>query len=170
MRQECETKLNELEKASSTALQGYVSRSRDAIDDIVKLPWVLSHDDLSGMNLLLDEATGHLTGVVDWADAALWPCGIALWGVESILGYQDSNGWTWLDDGDQTCRKLFSATLRKETVDFSAKLPLVEKARVLGLLLRYGFQWHDECTVPVKDTTMLEAFLNSRCRTLPFGD
>lgn len=54
-----------------SAIQVHVSQSRAALDDIVKLPWVMTHDDLSSMNLLVDASTGHLQGVVDWADAAI---------------------------------------------------------------------------------------------------
>jgi hypothetical protein len=163
VRQDCETKLKELAKTPSATLQVHVSQSRAALDDIFELPWVLAHDDLSSMNLLLDATTGHLQGVIDWADAAIWPFGTSLWGVESILGYEEPDGWTWLDDGAQPLRALFSATLQKELGSLSAdKLGLIEKARNLGLLLRYGFVWRDGYIVPTEDTTLVETFLKRK--------
>ncbi|KAH0333138.1 hypothetical protein KCU81_g9958, partial [Aureobasidium melanogenum] len=104
VRQGFEMKLGQLEENSSPWLLAHVTHARQALYDILQLPWVLTHDDLSSMNLLLDAGTGNLRGVVDWADAAVRPFGIALWGLESVL---------------------------------------VEKARKLGLLLRYGFIWQD---------------------------
>ncbi|KAF2764577.1 hypothetical protein EJ03DRAFT_281803, partial [Teratosphaeria nubilosa] len=133
LRQDCETKLEELAKTSSATLQVHVSQSRAALDDIFELPWVLAHDDLSSMKLLLDATTGHLQGVIDWADAAIWPFGTALWGVESILGYEGPDGWTRLDDGAQTLRALFSATFQKEVGGLSAdRLSLIERPETLG--------------------------------------
>ncbi|KAG9694712.1 hypothetical protein KCU95_g5542, partial [Aureobasidium melanogenum] len=139
VRQEFEMKLGQLEEHSSPSLLAHVTDARQALDNILRLPWVLTHDDLSSMNLLLDAATGNLRGVVDWADAAVRPFGIALWGLESVLGYSGPNGWTWLDD---------------ESCSF-------EKARKLGLLLRYGFIWQDNRFVLAKDTTMLEILLEN---------
>lgn len=170
MRQECETKLGALEKKSPVTLQIHVSQSRAALDEIFELPWVLTHDDLSSMNLILDASTGHLQGVVDWADAEIWPFGIALWGVESILGYDGPNGWTWLDDEVESYRALFSATFQQETMAVSAdQLVLIEKTRNLGLLLRYGFVWRDGMAVPAEDTSMLEACLKRKLKCPYFG-
>jgi hypothetical protein len=44
------------------------------------------------MNILVDPNTGHITGVVDWAEAGILPFGISLWGFENALGYMDSQG------------------------------------------------------------------------------
>ena len=51
------------------------------------------YSDLSNMNILVDPDSGHLTGVVDLADASIKPFGIALWGLESILGCSGPQGW-----------------------------------------------------------------------------
>ncbi|KAH6649586.1 hypothetical protein F5144DRAFT_607715 [Chaetomium tenue] len=50
------------------------------------LPLALTHGDLCEMNLLVDPATGRLTGVVDWAEARALPFGLALYGLENVLG------------------------------------------------------------------------------------
>lgn len=162
VRNECETKLKELAKTTSPALQAHIARSIAELDDIMGLPWVLTHDDLSGMNLLVNATTGRLQGVVDWADAALWPFGMSLWGVESILGYDAPTGWIWLDDEAQSCRSLFSKTLQNAMELPADTLGLIEKSRVLGLLLRYGFVWQDGAPAPSEDTRMLEAFLERK--------
>jgi hypothetical protein len=160
-RLECETKLKELAQTTSASLLTHVRHASQALDEIFQLPWVLTHEDLSSMNLLLDPDTGNLRGVVDWADAAIWPFGIALWGLESILGYDSLDGWTWLDDKFCSCRKVFSMSLQTALHLPSSDFVTTEKARKLGLLLRYGFIWEDGHPVLTGDTTMLELFLGS---------
>ena len=59
------------------------------------VPWVLTHQDLSGMNILVDPDSGHITGVVEWVDATIEPFGMALWGLESVLGCSGPNGWSY---------------------------------------------------------------------------
>jgi hypothetical protein len=56
---------------------------------ISQVPWV---KDLSNMNILVDPDTGHLTGVVDRADAAIEPFGMAIWGLEDVLGWSGPGG------------------------------------------------------------------------------
>jgi hypothetical protein len=164
VRQECKTKLKELANTSSASLLTHVKQADEALDEILQLPWVLTHEDLSSMNLLLDPTTGNLRGVVDWADAAIWPFGIALWGLESVLGYGGPDGWTWLDDEPRSHRRMFARTLQRALHLPAGDLVTIERARKLGLLLRYGFMWRDGRPVLTDDTTTLELFLRSEFR------
>lgn len=167
-RQECDTKLDQVANISSGSLLKHVNQIRDALDDIFRLPWVLSHDDLSGANVLVDPATGSLRGVVDWTDAPLWPFGVALYGLEeSILGYCNDDGWLWLDEDPFTCQKLFSTTL-KAGLDLPVdRLVTIEMARKLGLLFRHGFVWRDDGPVIKQNTTMLDLFLGCKYDCAP---
>ncbi|KAF9639161.1 hypothetical protein BFW01_g10058 [Lasiodiplodia theobromae] len=54
------------------------------------LPLTLNHGDLVPGNILVDGATGRLTGVVDWAEAELGWWGLPLYGVEFLLGFVES--------------------------------------------------------------------------------
>lgn len=143
-------------------LRQYVEQSRTMLDELMHaLPWTLTHDDLSSMNMLLNEETGQLEGVVDWAEAAIWPFGKALWGLEDLLGCGGSDGWVWL--GDEHHRQLFCTTFSAEVGGLSTEqYRLIEGARVLGLLLRYGFDWEDGTAVPTNDTTSLNTFLGRK--------
>jgi hypothetical protein len=49
-------------------------------------PMVIQHDDLLENNFYVEEATGHITGIVDWANAKVAPYGISLGGLEIVLG------------------------------------------------------------------------------------
>ncbi|KAK8850934.1 Tudor domain-containing protein 15 [Apiospora arundinis] len=58
-----------------------------------RLPFVLTHGDISESNILVDPDDGRITGIIDWAEAEVSPFGLALWGLESILGYMNPEGW-----------------------------------------------------------------------------
>jgi len=42
------------------------------------MPWVLIHQDFSGINIFVNPDSGYITGVVNWADATIEPFGMAL--------------------------------------------------------------------------------------------
>lgn len=129
---------------------------------------VLTHGDLCEMNFLVDENSGHLTGVIDWAEAEILPFGFNLWGVENLLGYMDGNGWNYFE-GYEDLRAIFwtvfygavavvaedgeedgvlaSEVLRKQKQD------TIDLARRMGILFRYGFFWDEDLRekVPVQE-------------------
>jgi DNA excision repair protein ERCC-4 len=162
IRLEVETKLDELARHLPSTLAPTIGQVRAALDEIFQLSWVLTHDDLSGMNLLLDASTGHLNGVIDWADAAIRPFGFGLWGMESILGYDGPKGWTWLDDKARSCRARSAAVFKRETGLVDEQLRTIEQARKLGLLLRYGYVWKEGEFVLNDDVATLTAYLSGK--------
>lgn len=114
------------------------------------------------MNILVEPGTGRLTGVVDWADSNTQPFGLALWGLESILGRHFSSGWSWLSDQLPTQRKLFMDTFELEVGGISERQrQLIENARLLGILLRYGFTWVEDRLVATEQNEFLETLLRS---------
>lgn len=85
----------------SSSSQNYTTRpqehARTAAGDnhhsappIPVLPLTLNHGDLVPGNILVDRASGRLTGVVDWAEAELGWWGLPLYGVEFLLGFVES--------------------------------------------------------------------------------
>ncbi|KAJ5129706.1 uncharacterized protein N7515_005745 [Penicillium bovifimosum] len=105
------------------------------------LPFVLSHGDLNMMNVLVDPKTGHITGIVDWAESRILPFGFALYGLENLLGWMDSEGWHYYDCYREL-ESLFWQTFRGEAYDFSdANLYLIHTARMAGLFYHYGFNF-----------------------------
>ena len=56
-------------------------------------PMVVQHGDLFENNFHVDEATSHITGIVEWADAMIAPFGVSLSGLETVLGVQTSSCW-----------------------------------------------------------------------------
>jgi hypothetical protein len=139
------------------------------------VPWVLTHQDLSNMNILVDPDSGHITGAVDWADATIEPFGMALWGLESVLGCSGPDGWSYFGSDPSyshfgcdpsRSRALFWKTFLREieyTISDECR-HAVNEVRTLGVLLRYGFCWENGTMNPVKDTTYLDVFLKDELK------
>lgn len=151
----------------SSALPSRFARVIENTHQILKeilnhVPWVLTHSDLSDMNILVDPDSGHLTGIVDWADADIQPFGVALWGLESVLGSSGPDGWSYFGEDVLHFRKLFREIFLKEIgVLLSIETRrAIEEARILGVLLRYGFCWDDSTLKPTSDTSLLDVFLD----------
>jgi hypothetical protein len=93
------------------------------------------------MNLLVNPQTGNITGIVDWAESRILPFGLALYGIENLLGRMDPEGWHYYDSYREL-ESLFWQTFREEAHNFSgADLYLIRSARMAGLFYHYGFNF-----------------------------
>lgn len=119
--------------------------------------YALCHGDLNDMNLLVDEETGDLTGVIDWAEASIQPFGLSLWGLETLLGFSDKDGWHYYS-ASNTLEDVFWAAFYHETSSISEDdKKLIDISRRVGILLRYGFIWIDGAERPVTEHTGLDS-------------
>lgn len=167
-RQTCSNNLQLLARNLPERFSRDILELTECLDSIFKnLPMVLTHGDLCEMNFLVDENSGHLTGVIDWAEAEILPFGFNLWGVENLLGYMDGNGWNYFE-GYEDLRAVFwetfygavvvaeegeedgvlaSEVLRKQKQD------TIDGARRMGILFRYGFFWDEDLRkkIPVQE-------------------
>lgn len=130
-----------------------------------KLPYVVTHGDLCELNVLIDSETGHITGIVDWAEVRVLPFGFALWGLENFLGFMNTQGWHYYDNQDQL-RALFWDTflqLAKNCTEQDIKL--IHIARLIGLFCRYGFITEGETILSVvdKSATSRIVYLDAFC-------
>lgn len=119
-----------------------LERVRKELPSVFKaLPFVLSHGDLNMTNLLVNPKTGNIAGIFDWAESRILPFGFALYGLENLLGWMDSEGWHYYD----RCRELeslFWQTFRAEAHNFSdADFYLIRAARMAGFFYHYGFNF-----------------------------
>ncbi|KAJ5802725.1 Protein kinase-like protein [Penicillium pulvis] len=128
-------------------------------------PMVLSHGDLPGTNVLVDPSTGHLTGVIDWAEAQICPLGMSQWGLENILGTMDSTGWHYHPD-HEALRILFWKRFEEAVGGVSkSDKTTIKVARMAGLFLRYGFNWQIGGRNLVDDGTSSFKYLDAFCAT-----
>lgn len=118
------------------------------------------------MNILVDPDSGYITSVVDQADATIEPFGIALWGLESVLGYSGPDGWSYLGSDPSRSRVLFWKTFWREIeyIISNECRHAINEIRILRVLLRYGFRQENETVSPVKDTTYLDVFLRDELK------
>jgi hypothetical protein len=77
------------------SLRPTINKVRENLSLIFRpdFPMALQHDDLLENNFHVEEATGHITGIVDWANAKVAPYGISLGGLEIVLGIQTKTDW-----------------------------------------------------------------------------
>lgn len=120
----------------------------------------MNHGDLIPSNILIDEDTWEITGLVDWAEAEYLPFGTCLYGFEHFLGFltefslaPSSNDetssipgiaptFTYFDD-ETRLRDLFWKCLFEAVPDIQTRQEDVTMMRDLGVLLWYGYAWDD---------------------------
>ena len=75
----------------------------NAVDELFSssYPLTLTHNDLSEMSILVDPKIGHIKGIIDRIEAKIQPFGLALWGVQNVLGYMNGEGWHYFDQYEQ---------------------------------------------------------------------
>jgi hypothetical protein len=107
-------------------------------------PVAVQHDDLLENNVHVDEATGHITGIVDWANAKIAPYGISLGGLETVLGIQTSTEWHF-HPSHVRLRQQFWDTFDSEIGAISdLDRHSIEVARLMGLLRTHGIEWKND--------------------------
>ena len=107
-------------------------------------PMVLNHDDLLEMNIHVNEDTGCITGIVDWADAKITPFGTSLGGLETVLGVQTSSSWFFHPDHNFLREKFWSKFygLIGHLADDDRRA--IEVGRMFGLFRTHGFDRRPE--------------------------
>jgi hypothetical protein len=106
---------------------------------IEALPWVLTHGDIVAGNVMVEPSSGHLVGLVDWAEAEYLPFGVSFYGLEEFLGETSPTGFQYYRDASDL-RSVFWAELKKQIPELGQReiLKAVELARDLGVLLWHG--------------------------------
>jgi hypothetical protein len=147
------------------------------IRTLTNFPIVLNHGDLIPSNILVNENTWEITGLVDWAEAEYLPFGTCLYGLEHFLGHlasptadsvlacENSPAFVYYKNADQL-RELFCTRLFSLVPDLTTQEEDVGTMRDLGVLLWYGYAWDDGAidrvvneTDDVVEVACLRAFL-----------
>ncbi|KAF7557034.1 hypothetical protein G7046_g6148 [Stylonectria norvegica] len=107
-------------------------------------PQVLTHNDFSVTNILVDESTFEITGIVDWSLAASMPFGLDLDILYLTTGFMTRDGWH-----DYACKLMLQDTFWKEfwsTAGIEENRQQVsirdmaEAAGKIGAILRLAFR------------------------------
>ncbi len=117
-----------------------VEKCLGEIEAIMTLPMVLLHRDFSDVNIMVDETSCHLTGVIDWAEADIGPFGLNLYFVRGLMGRMHlKTGWSRFEDYG-ALRDTFWGVLRAEVGELAEEtMETIRSAEVMGVLLCYGF-------------------------------
>jgi len=146
------TMISRLERLASELPDAYLrERAREtmrAIQRMEEYPVVLNHGDLIPSNILVDQNTWEITGLVDWAEAEYLPFGTCLYGLEYLLGNMtislpgSAPKWTYFN-GATRLRELFWARLIDAAPKSEARMDDVRMMRDMGVLLWHGIAWDD---------------------------
>ncbi|PTB64382.1 hypothetical protein BBK36DRAFT_1161436 [Trichoderma citrinoviride] len=129
-------------------LQRHVSEAQSQFHGIQASDWCLTHGDLLPANILVHPKTGRLTGLIDWAEAEWLPFGMALYGIEEMLGetvVPSSQGFRYYAD-HRELRHLFWCeflALTGQRRMSAVQVQRVEAARKLGILFWRGIAFDD---------------------------
>jgi aminoglycoside/choline kinase family phosphotransferase len=117
-----------------------IQQSLDSLPAIFSLPMVLLHRDFGICNIMVNEDSCHLVGVVDWAESEITPFGLNLYSIQQLIstahlkdGWMRYGHYAVLEDAFWSTFSAEAGGLAQETVE------IVKAARVMGLLLSRGF-------------------------------
>lgn len=141
-------RLDMLQSLPGEQLAHHASAVKQHIQAIEQLPWCLTHGDLVPSNILVDAETGHLTGLVDWAEGEWLPLGVGLYGLEELLGHETAcSGFQYFDDHEGLRRVFWNGFLYLcgDGFELGAELRSneVQLARRLGIMLWRGIAFDD---------------------------
>ncbi|OAA59612.1 Aminoglycoside phosphotransferase [Niveomyces insectorum RCEF 264] len=150
-----EDDLRALLAALPDRLRPVVRATLASLPRILALPMALVHKDLGDGNILVEEPSCRLAGVIDWAEAEIAPFGTNLHSLQDLMSkLHMTRGWTRYEDYDEL-QRLFWATFHEEVGGLDEDTTqAIKAARVLGLLRSWGFTSrlaNMPAPVPIKD-------------------
>ncbi|KAI1174369.1 hypothetical protein F4777DRAFT_387634 [Nemania sp. FL0916] len=140
LRFKCEKELLILLGSLPAPFHPAVQKSLDSLPAIFDLPAVLLHKDFGQFNIMVDDSSCHLVGVIDWAEAEIGPFGLNLYSLQRFTGhFHLKNGWERYDDYD-SLQETFWSVFRNEVGGLTdSVVDAIHSAMVVGLLLSHGF-------------------------------
>ncbi|KAE8408301.1 hypothetical protein BDV37DRAFT_192819 [Aspergillus pseudonomiae] len=118
----------------------FIQESLDSLLVILSLPMVLLHKDFGVCNIMVNETSFNLTGVIDWAEAEIAPFGLNLHSLQRFISkFHLERGWIRYNDYF-ILEEIFWTTFRNEAGELDDEtIRVVKLARGMGLLLSCGF-------------------------------
>ena len=132
-----------------------IQKSISSLSAIFSLPMVLLHRDFDVCNIMVNETTCNLVGVVDWAEAEVAPFGLNLHSLQRLISKVHLKSGCMRYDDYVTLEDIFWSTFINEAGGLSDEtVKTIEAARIVGLLLSRGFTSRLSKTteaVPIRD-------------------
>ena len=93
-----------------TRLIATIARAQKELGELFhpRYPQVLTHGDLNPLNILISSTSGCITGIIDWAEARVLLFGLALYGLENLLGNMGPGGWKYFEIRDELEKRFWS--------------------------------------------------------------
>lgn len=158
----------------SPDLRAAAYEASKALGLVDNLPNVLNHGDIVPSNVMIDPATFHLVGLVDWAEAEYLPFGTCLYGLEHFLGIMtvSENGQQGFKYYNRAYDLRFHFWQHLQFLIRALKSDdlrdAILLAKKIGVLLWHGFAWDDGAidrvvneNEDVEELLYLEAFLSA---------
>lgn len=92
-------------------LQNKLWWSKQGLQAAEELPWCLTHGDPIPNNIMVDAMSGHLTELIDRAEAEWLPFAVGLYGLEEVLGEDAAPGRFQYYGNEAALRRDFWTTL-----------------------------------------------------------
>ncbi|KAF4424234.1 Protein kinase-like domain protein [Fusarium austroafricanum] len=129
-----------LHTALPKRFQPIIQKCIDSMDGILSLPMVLLYRDFRISKIMVDKASCHIVGVMDWAEAEVSPFGLNLHSIQALTGNLHLwKGWSRYDDFDEL-QDVFWSVFQEQVGALSEEtLHTIKQARITGLLLSPGF-------------------------------
>ncbi|KLU90688.1 hypothetical protein MAPG_10540 [Magnaporthiopsis poae ATCC 64411] len=126
-----------------------------SLPNILALPMVLLHKDFGDCNIMVDEESCHLVGVIDWAEAEIGPFGTNLHSLQDLMSKLHlKNGWIRHEDYDDLVACFWDTLDAKVGGLDQHTTEAIKAARVLGLLRSWAFTSRlatEPAPVPIRD-------------------
>ncbi|KAJ8106875.1 hypothetical protein OPT61_g9250 [Boeremia exigua] len=141
-------KLNKLaEELPDHWLRARAKLTLEKLHEIDDYPVVLNHGDLIPSNILVNEETWEITGLVDWAEAEWLPFGTCLYSLEYLLGSlqmvpHEKLAFVYYDNA-LLLRERFCTTLLVEAPELGFRANQLQVMRDTGVLLWHGYAWDE---------------------------
>lgn len=142
-------RLRLLRNIEGSDLKKAVRQVEAEIDAIEQSRGCLTHGDLVPANIMVDQSTGKLTGLIDWAEGESLPLGVGLYGLEEVLGMTDPVTGLFVyhafhHELRQHFWRTFEALRRDQDERFDeSDLREMKLGRRLGILLWRGIAFDD---------------------------
>ena len=143
-----------IDDVSHIMKEAYINSSRpledfaETVGCLFSLPMVFTHGDVGNGTNILSDASGHITGVIDWSESTWKPFGFGLLGLEIFLGCMGDQGYILVERHEDLCDLFWEAMWENMPSSIKEKRQELEKpvklAKTVGTLFCFLSYYSNE--------------------------